>query len=222
VEVLRARSAPWRPAREPDPVPRGMFYGRSRDQGRRPAGEGAGEIRRVLLSSEPAALLRASALEALYLFLEPRDDRHDRAVEDPGARQTIGPILSRVEGRKIPERAPVAATFGLPLGGIGLPPKLVRNPMVVVPEVAHARVFEPPKNDRAGLRHVGEKDRFPDSHHPDVCPGMALQDFIHCGGPPQTRRSRRGKEKDEPRCGTGPIELGFEIRDGRFIDDREG
>ena len=76
---------------------------------------------------------------------------------------------------------------------------LLRERVPRIPVLLHARVRHPPQNRRDRRRQVGQQDRLPHREDADLCRGIRAQHVLNCGGPPQTRRSRRGEQEDDAR-----------------------
>jgi hypothetical protein len=85
-----------------------------------------------------------------------------------------------------------------------------RHDMLRVPELAHSAVSN--SSERAATRRppVRCQDRLPHNQHAHLSVGVSRQQFLCCGGPPQTSRSCRRQQQDQARN----VGLGIE----RFLE----
>jgi len=94
--------------------------------------------------------------------------------------------------------------------------KFQRHDVLRVPELPSAAVCD--SSERAATRRapVRLEDRFPYHEHTHLSISVPRQELLNCGGPPQTSRSSRRQQQDEPRNAGFGIERVLELRDVTF------
>ena len=70
--------------------------------------------------------------------------------------------------------------------------------MVWVPELPYATIIHAPKRACARRAPIRGQNRFPHREYRDMAVRMLLQNLTDCGGPPQTSRSSRREEQNDP------------------------
>jgi hypothetical protein len=133
--------------------------------------------------------------------LETRNDANYRAVPKHRSRSILPVRAGWIQNRFVPVEPFLNATIGLRLrGSSGYAILQFRgHDMLRVPKLARAAVCN--SCERAATRWppVRREDRLPHDKHPHLSAGLPRQQLLSCGGPPQTSRSSRRQEQDQPR-----------------------
>jgi hypothetical protein len=117
---------------------------------------------------------------------------HHRAVDE--SRWRAAELLAgRKQGDNVPQSAALPAARRLIGRHLGL--RCARNQMFTVPELNCTRIVQSPQHARRRAAPIGRQDGFPDHKNVQVRRRRLSQKAGHCGGPPQTYRSR-GREQE--------------------------
>ena len=137
----------------------------------------------------------------------------NRSVENACDGSSRCPNASRwVNGYEIPEDAVVHATRLLRLRRARATCELIRNYVVLVPELLNATIRQASQNEGAWGAPVTWQDRLPNCKDTDVRFTMLFEKVVHCGGPPQTSGSRRRQQQQDPRLILRRIEPRLQIQ----------
>jgi hypothetical protein len=89
--------------------------------------------------------------------------------------------------------------------------QLLRNEVVLVPELHNPAIRNPRQNGARRSAPIRRQYRFPDHQNRQVRGFLLLQDFFGCGGPPQTARSCRRQQKHHAGVRISSIKIAFEL-----------
>lgn len=124
-----------------------------------------------------------------------RKGAYHRAV-DPSRWRRTDPAPGRKDGDDVPQVAAMNAAGRLAWRQIG--GKHPREEMIVVPILRRTGVGDPGEGAAARLVPIGRQNRLPNHEHLKAPRRNAAKIPFKCGGPPQTNRSGRRKQKDHP------------------------
>jgi hypothetical protein len=82
--------------------------------------------------------------------------------------------------------------------------------VVFVPELLDPMIGESGKRASGGRSPISWQNRLPDREHPNLRFRMLFEQSLDCGGPPQTHRSGRRKQKDDAQAVSRLVEFLFE------------
>jgi len=169
--------------------------------------EGFGEHQRergAILSKRQAGAL---FLQLLHGSFDLRFYTGNGTIKQHGRWHGVRPHrIEWVYGDHVPENAVTCAAFWLGLRCTGIFRKLLRHPVLWVPDVFRAWVGDSPQNRTSWFR-IPAENRFPNCKDAHLSVGIPLQNTLYCGGPPQTSCSSWREQRNDAHPPRSCIEL---------------
>ncbi len=142
--------------------------------------------------------------------LRRRHHSNYRAVEYSSTRQGLSPFNARrIDGDQIPQRSASLAAIRFGLAGARVRHSFCQR-MLFIPELPYPPVRQATERTGRWRNPIGRQDRLPNREHRDLRFRMLFKQFLGCGGPPQTHRSRRRKQQDNPDPIGGSVEVSLQ------------